>query len=124
MKKTWLVIALILHIVYYIIALFSLGDYEYVRGLGMGFKLWIYAMLFVPVCLLVHLIQSADELLTRPRIFSVVKLVLVIIGFPLCFLVGMSASVLDLIIWNSYFTVLFVLQIFTLFIRKQKDSQT
>lgn len=122
MKKSLLIISLVLHIVYYIVVVLSLGDYEYVGGVGMAFKLWIYAMLFAPLCLLSHLVQSVVELLFHKNTVGVIKLVLIVIGFPLFFIFGMKSGVISSIIWNVYFLFIFIIQISSLFIRKHRNN--
>lgn len=122
MRKTPLIIGLVLHIIYYIFALLSLCNYKFVHGLGTGFKLWIYAIVLALVCLFVHLIQSADELLSYKSKFGITKLLLVIIGFLLYFFIGIKSGIWNSIIWNCYFTTIFVFQIFSLFIRKYDNK--
>lgn len=121
-KRIPVIICLSFQVIYYILAISSLRDYEYVRGVGIGFKLWICAMLFALVSLLAHCTLIVDELLSHKSAFSVIKLILVIVGFPLYFLVGITSGVRNSIIWNVYFTIVFVFQLFSLFIRKQHNK--
>ena len=118
MKKTLLSIGMIFHIIYYIFAVLSLVDYDYMGyGVGKAFAFWIYAMIVSFPVIVFYLIEALRTFIKRKKIFNLLKLIAVIILVPLCIFVGCTSGVLESIIWNIYFFIIFVVQFISLFFK-------
>ncbi len=119
MKKVLTIIGLALHLIYYVFAILSLGDYEYIGyGVGKAFAFWIYAMLISLIVIGVYLADGIVSFVKRRRTFELLKLILIALSFPVCVCVGCSAGVANSIIWNIYFAIVFVMQITSLFVKE------
>ncbi|WP_407453269.1 hypothetical protein [Methanobrevibacter sp.] len=119
MKKIPSIMCLVVHILYYILAILSLGDYEYTEGHSTGFKIWIVAMLVAFFCIFLYFILSFYEIILYKDIFYIVNFILITVGIPLLFTVGFHLTVLSSVIWNSYFSIIFIFRIILLF-RKER----
>ena len=118
MKKILLSIGFILHIIYYIFAILSLGDFEYSGyGIGQAFAFWIYAMIISIPVVIIYLIEGIKTFLICRNLFNFLKLIVVIILIPLFLFIGSSAGVVESVIWNLYFCIVFVIQFISLFVK-------
>ena len=123
MKNRLLKAGLILHIIYYVLAILSLGNYEYSgEGIGAAFAFWIYAMLISIPCIIVYIIEAIKSIIKKRNFFNVLKLILVIGLVPMLWYIGGSAEILCSIVWNVYFAVIFAMQI-KAFIDEIKNRQ-
>ncbi len=123
MRKVLTMVGLVLHIIYYIFAILSLGNYEYAGyGVGKAFAFWIYATIISLPCLSIYLIDAIKSILTNKKIFNILKLVIIVLAVPLWRTLGGSGNVVCLIIWNIYFAIVFFIQIMSLFVKCDKNQ--
>lgn len=123
MKKILTIIGLLLHIIYYVFAILSLGDYEYSGyGHGTAFAYWVYAMAISILIIIIYIAESIISLINSQRTFNIIKLIVVIALVPLVYYVGGTADTVCSIIWNIYFTVVFILEIISLFIKNNNND--
>ena len=126
MKKIWnrkfAFIGMTFHIIYFVFAVLSLGDYEYSgHGVGKAFAYWIYAIIFAFPTVAFYLVDAITTFIKRKRTFNIIKLVVMSLLIP-ALSIGTSAGVKQSIIWNTYFISVFVFQFISLFIKqKQKE---
>lgn len=120
MKKKLTIAGLILHIVYYIFAILSLGDYAYSGyGVGLKFAYWLYAMCFALFCIGIYYIDVFWSILLSRKPFQILKFIVILLAAPLCLLVGGSAGAANAIIWNVYFAFVFAVQVISLFVKSE-----
>lgn len=116
MKKVLLSIGLSIHIFYIVLAILSLGDYEYSgHGVGRAFAFWIYAMMVAMPIIGIYLAEGILSFVKCGKYLSLIKLIVVCILVPLYVFVGCSAGMVQSVIWNTYFFAVFVIQIVSLF---------
>ena len=117
MKRILTVIGLTLHVIYYVFAVLSLGEYGYSgHGVGKAFAFWIYAMLTAIVVVVIYLIDGAITILKNRRRFFVIRQIVLALLVPLCLRVGCTAGAVYSAIWNSIFAAVFLMQITSLFV--------
>lgn len=116
MKKLT-VVGLLLQIVYYVLLVLSLGDYEYSGvGVGRAFAYWIYAIITAIPCVLCYLIPAVHRFQTDKSRHSRIMTAATVIGFLLLLTIGSAGDTAMAIVWNIYFLALFVLEIRSLFL--------
>ena len=117
-KKLVTFIGLAAHVLYYVLALLSLGDYEYSgHGMGRAFGYWILAMLVAVIVIAVYFSEAMYSVITHVCAFNVLKLLLVLAAVPLWVYIGCAVGVRNSIIWNTFFAILFGLEILSLFVK-------
>ncbi len=115
MKIALTISGLGLQVVYYILAVLSLCNYEYSgHGIGKAFAFWIYAMLTASLCVLIYCVEAVYTQQKDKSRFHTIKLVSVILAIPLLVFIGMTAAPVCSVIWNIYFIGLFLLEIVSL----------
>lgn len=120
MKKILTIAGLILHIVYYVFALLSLGNYEYSGdGIGRAFAYWIYAMCVALLSIGIYYIDAFWSILLSRKPFQILKFIVILLAAPLCLLVGGSAGAANSMIWNVYFAFVFAVQVISLFVKSE-----
>ena len=119
MNKILTVVGLIFHIIYYMLAILSLGEYEYIGyGVGKAFRFWIYAMLISLIIITVYLTDGIIAFVKNRKLFNILKLIFIIVTVPFYIFVGCSTGIANSIIWNIYFAIVFIIQIISLFVKR------
>jgi hypothetical protein len=73
-------IGIILHAIYYILIIFSFGNYDYPGyGFGIGFVLWFFAVLISIPIIILYLIDGIVLLAKNRNLFNALKLILIVI---------------------------------------------
>jgi len=115
---------LIFHIIYYVFAILSLGDYEYAgHGMGQAFKFWIYSLLIALIVIVIYLPDGIMAFTENRKLFNTLKFTFIVVTVPLWIFVGCGTGVANLTIWNIYFTLVFVIQIVSLFVKNESKQQ-
>ena len=118
MRKVLLSVGLSIHIIYIVLAILSLGDYEYSgHGIGKAFAFWIYAMMIAMPVVGIYLVEGILSFVKHRNRVNFLKLVAVGILVPLHLYVGSSAGTVQFVVWNTYFLMIFAIQIVFLFIK-------
>lgn len=122
MSKNLTVIGLACHILYFVLTVLSLGDYEY-QGYGPGkaFKYMILSAYVAIICVTLYLIGAMCALIRNRRIFNIIRLLAVIISIPVgynCIGYGYTPA----LIGNAYFLILFIIEIISLFLKDMKST--
>ncbi|MBO7519223.1 MAG: hypothetical protein J6T73_00450, partial [Clostridia bacterium] len=120
-KKTLVIIGLSFHIVYYIFAILSLGNYGYTgTGNSPNFQFWIYAMIISLPCVILYTIDAVKSLVKQRTPFIFARSFYIFSAIPLLVFIGATLGVTESIIWNIYFGVLFILELVSLFLKPIK----
>ena len=114
MKKVFTITGLALHFIYYVFAILSLGNYNS----NQAFEFWVFAMIISFPCLAVYLIDAIKSFSSNKNGFNIFKLLLVLLAVLMCLFIGCTLTVMCSIIWNTYFTILFLVQIISLFVKQ------
>lgn len=127
MNRKLLGIGLLFHVIYYVFALLSLGDYEYVGyGVSRNFAFWIYAMVMAVPVVILYCIAALRKYLKHKTRGGAWMLAVIAVSVPLFVFVGAAAGVVQSIVWNAYFLILLILQVISFFSprRLPPDRQT
>lgn len=122
--KKSLLPAFISHGIYYVLSIAALIDYDHSGiGVSLGFILWNVSLVVAFFAVAWHILGAILNITRENKVLSIVYLILAILGMPLFFVVGISFSAVEIIIWNIYFGVLFSFFLF-FFFRKKKCGQS
>ena len=112
-SKKSLLPALISQAIYYILLILSLFQYGYQgQGYGLAFVFWIIGFLVAFLSILLHIFGAVFNITHKKGILSIAYLILAILAIPLLFTIGASASITEIILWNTYFGILFAISLF------------
>ena len=89
---------------------------------GKAFTFWLFAMIISLHCIFIYLINAIVCIVMSRKMFNILKLTLILCAFPLCVFVGCAAGVVNSIIWNIYFAIIFVIQIISLFVKNETNQ--
>ena len=108
--KKSLLPALITQAIHYVILIFSTFDYNYSgQGWGLGLIIWIISLVPAGISILQHIMGAFLNISHEKKIIPIIYLILGVLAIPLFFITGMSGSAVDVIIWNTYYFVLFLI---------------
>ena len=120
MKRKAAAFGLLCHVISYYFGFLSLGNYSYAgKGVSPAFGYWIYCIINALLCLLFYLYDALRLVTYKRSFFNIFRMILVILAGFLCLFVGGSLGVMNSIIWQSYFAIVFVVQILSMFVIKQ-----
>jgi hypothetical protein len=122
--KRSLLPAFISHGIYYVLFIISLFTYDHSGiGVSLGFILWKVSLLIAFFAVAWHILGAILNITRGNKMPAIIYLILAILGMPLFFVVGISFSAVEIIIWNIYVGVLFSFFLF-FFFRKKKRGQS
>ena len=109
-NKTSLRPAIITQAIHYVFLILSLFDYGYSgQGIGLGFLLWLISFIPEFFSIPLHIFGAALNISRHHKLVPIIYLILAILAIPLLIIIGTSSSTVDVIIWNTYYFILFLI---------------
>ena len=108
--KKLLLPAMITQAIHYVFLILSMFDYGYSgEGMGLGFIFWIISLLPAFISILFHVLGAILNISRDKKLVPSIYLILSLLAIPLLIIVGTSDSTVDIIIWNAYCLLLFLI---------------
>ena len=115
MKRPMAIIALSLHVAYYLLLILSLTSEDYDAGFGA----WVWAVFLAFPIFGLHLADGIVLLVKKSGFFSVLRLVLICLLFPCLITFGGGVDHISILIWNVYFFAVSAIQMVSLFTSRE-----
>ncbi|MBO4216983.1 MAG: hypothetical protein J5940_03475 [Clostridia bacterium] len=122
-SKTFNTMGLVVHIVYFVLAIISLCCY-YTQsppaegGLPLAFRWWFWSTIVAAVCIFFYLIGAVSGIIAKRDTLEKIKLVIVVGAIPMW-----GFGVGHFVVWNVFFVILFAVELIPLIIEFKKKNR-
>ena len=122
-SKAFNIIGVVVHIVYFVLAIISLCCY-YTQsppaegGLPLSFSWWFWSTMVAAACIFCYLIGAVSGFIAKRDTLEKIKLVIVVGAIPMW-----GFGVGYFVVWNVFFAILFAVELIPLIIEFKKNNR-